>query len=163
MDNKIENIFANILLPQKMNILLLSLMDDKTISNLVQSYKTSVHVAFLVKRNKVIAVATNRVGTRSRGCGYSDCTIHAEKNVVKELGNLEQMRGATMYVFRISKCRTKLGMEKIQNSEPCYDCHLFLEKCVKNYGLRRVFYSTNEFVELDFNERPQRRMTTPPK
>jgi hypothetical protein len=163
MDNKIENIFANILLPTKMNILLLSLMDDKAISNLVQSYKTSVHVAFLVKRNKVIAVATNRVGTRSRGCGYSDCTIHAEKNVVKELGNLEQMRGATMYVFRISKCRTKSGMEKIQNSEPCYDCHLFLEKCVKNYGLRRVFYSTNEFVELDFNERPQRRMTTPPK
>ena len=151
------------LLPNKMDPLLSSFLEDKAIANLVNTFKTSVHVAFLVKRNKVISVATNRVGTRSRGCGYSDCTIHAERNVVKELGNLEQLRGASLYVFRISKCKNKFGMEKIQNSEPCYDCHRFLEKCVKNYGLRRVFYSTNEFVELDFSNRPLRRNTTPPK
>ena len=146
-----------------MEFLLSTLINDKTILNLVQSYKTSVHVAFLVKRNKVIAVATNRVGTRSRGCGYSDCTIHAERNVVKQLGDFDQMRGASMYVFRISRCNTKFGIDKIQNSEPCYDCHKFLEKCVKNYGLRRVFYSTNEFVELNFADRPLRKSTAAPK
>lgn len=143
-----------------MEMLLTSLLDDKTISNLLTTYKTSVHVAFLIKRNKVISVATNRVGTRSRGCGYSDCTIHAERNVVKQLGDLEQLRGASLYVFRVSKCRTKTGMDRIINSEPCYDCHLFLQKCVKNYGLRRVFYSTTEFVELDFNAKPTRKATT---
>lgn len=146
-----------------MDPLLYSFLEDKAISNLVNTYKTSVHVAFLVKRNKLISVATNRVGTRSRGCGYSDCTIHAEKNVVKQLGDIAQMRGASLYVFRISKCRSKFGMDKIVNSEPCYDCHLFLEKCVKDYGLRRVFYSTNQFVELDFSARPARKLTTPPK
>uniref|UniRef100_A0A6C0D7G6 CMP/dCMP-type deaminase domain-containing protein n=1 Tax=viral metagenome TaxID=1070528 RepID=A0A6C0D7G6_9ZZZZ len=147
-----------------MNLLLSSFLEDKAIANLVSTYKTSVHVAFLVKRNKVISVATNRVGTRSRGCGYSDCTIHAEKNVVKQLGDFDQLRGASLYVFRISKCRTKFGMDKIVNSEPCYDCHLFLEKCVKSYGLRRVFYSTNEFVELDFTAaKPIRKLSTPPK
>ena len=146
-----------------MEIVLSSLIEDKSIVNLLSTFKTSVHVAFLIKRNKVIAVATNRVGSRSSGCGYSDCTIHAEKNVVKKLGNLEQLRGAVMYVFRISKCQTLSGIDKIRNSEPCYDCHLFLQKCVKNYGLRRVFYSTNEFVELDFNAVPQRKITAPPK
>lgn len=143
-----------------MELLLSSLIEDKAIASLVNNYKTSVHVAFLIKRNKVIAVATNRVGTRSRGCGYSDCTIHAEINVVKELGDIKLLRGASLYVFRISKCRQKLGTDKIQNSEPCYNCHLFLEKCVKEYGLRRVFYSMDSFVELDFATRPTRKITT---
>lgn len=142
---------------------ILDLLKDKTICNLVVSYKTSVHVAVLLKRNKVIAVATNKIGSRSRGAGWSDCTIHAEKNVVKELGNLELLRGATMYVFRISRCRTKEGVDKIQNSEPCYDCHIFLQKCIQKYGLRKVLYSTNEFVELDVDNCPPRRYSPAPK
>ena len=143
-----------------MEALLETILEDKMIRNLVYSHKTSIHLAALVKRNKVIATATNKVGSRSRGAGWSDYTIHAEKNVVKELGDLEQLRGATMYVIRISRCKTQEGMDRVQNSEPCHDCHLFLEKCVKQYGLRRVFYSTTEFVELDFAVRPARKPTT---
>jgi hypothetical protein len=156
---KIENLFTKKSVP-KMNALLPILLDDKMINNLVHSHRTSIHLAVLVKRNKVIATATNKIGSRSRGAGWSDYTIHAEKNVVKELGDLEQLRGATMYVIRISRCRTTHGMEKVQNSEPCHDCHLFLEKCVKQYGLRRVFYSTSEFVELDISVRPARKVST---
>ena len=136
----------------------MELLDDKSLSNLVAAHKTSIHVAILVKRNKVIAIATNKIGSRSRGAGWSDYTIHAEKNVVKELGNIEHIRGATMYVFRISRCRSKEGSEKIQNSEPCYDCHIFLQKCIQKYGLRKVFYSTNEFVELDMNNCPAKKI-----
>jgi hypothetical protein len=133
------------------------ILANKTIANLVKTHKTSIHVAVIVKRNKVIAMATNKIGSRSRGAGYSDCTIHAEKNVVKELGDFAKLRGSTMYVIRISRCVTKKGLDKIQNSEPCHDCHQFLEKCVKKYGLSKVFYSTTEFVELDFDARPEKR------
>ena len=146
-----------------MEALMPSILEDKAICNMIKSHKTSVHVAVIVKRNKVIAIATNKIGSRSRGAGWSDCTIHAERNVVKEMGDFDQMRGASMYVFRISKCQTKCGMEKIQNSAPCYDCHVFLEKCVKQYGLRNVFYSTNIFVKMDFTIRPDKKHLEPIK
>jgi hypothetical protein len=140
-----------------MNAFVPDILGDKTIMNLIHAHKTSIHVAIIVKRNKVIAMATNKIGTRSRGAGWSDCTIHAEKNVVRELGNYEQMRGATMYVIRISRSKDKYGQDKVQNSEPCHDCHLFLGKCIKQYGLRRVFYSTTEFVELNLDNCPSKR------
>jgi len=146
-----------------MEAILPSILEDKSILNLIKSHKTSIHVAVIVKRNKVIAMATNKVGSRSKGAGYSDCTIHAEKNVVKELGNSDHMRGASMYVFRISKCQTKCGMDKIQNSAPCHDCHIFLQKCVKQYGLRNVFYSTSEFVKMDFSICPDKKYLLPIK
>ena len=146
-----------------MEFLVSPFINDKSITNLIKTHKTSIHIALIVKRNKIIATATNKIGSRSRGAGWSDCTIHAERNVVKELGNFDDLRGATMYVFRISRCKTKSGVDKVQNSEPCYDCHLFLEKCIKQYGLRRVFYSTNEFVELDMTNRPVRKNSYPVK
>jgi len=146
-----------------MDLILPSILEDKSILNMIKVHKTSVHVAIIISRNKVLAIATNQVGSRSKGAGYSDCTIHAERNVVKQLGDHAKLRGASLYVFRISKCREKSGMDKIQNSEPCYDCHVFLEKCVKKYGLRNVFYSTNEFVEMDFHSRPAKKHFTPLK
>jgi hypothetical protein len=146
-----------------MDSLILEMLDDKSLTNLTSSHNTSIHVAILIKRNKVIATATNKIGSRSRGAGWSDYTIHAEKNVIKEIGNIDLIRGATMYVFRISRCKSKEGSDKIQNSEPCYDCHIFLQKCIHKYGLRKVFYSTTSFVELDMNNCPPRRMGVPVK
>lgn len=140
-----------------MELVLPHVLHDKSIMNSVSAYKTSLHVALIVKRGQVIAKATNRIGSRSRGCGYSDCTIHAERAVVKELGDLSQLRGATMYVIRISRDRCLRGEDKIKNSEPCYDCHLFLKKCHEKYGLSKVFYSTQEFVELNFSNVPPRK------
>jgi hypothetical protein len=141
-----------------METIMPEILKDKMIKNLIYSHTTSIHLAVIVKRNKVIAMATNKIGSRSRGAGWSDYTIHAEKNVVKELGDLEQLRGAIMYVIRISRSRSQTGMDRVQNSEPCHDCHLFLEKCVRQYGLRRVFYSTTDFVELDLSVRPAKRL-----
>ena len=129
------------------------ILDDKFIQNLRGSHKTSIHVALIVKRGQVIAKAANSIGSRSRGCGYSDMTIHAERAVVKELGDFQQLRGASLYVVRISSN----GEHEIKNSEPCHDCHLFLKKCHEKYGLSRVFYSTHEFVEMDFTTRPAKR------
>ena len=100
-----------------------------------KKHNTHLHTALLVKRGKILAEATNQVGSRSMGCGFSDCTIHAEKAVVKQLGDFQKLRGADMYVFRVGQT------EKSRYSEPCESCANFLKKCMREYGLRFVFYS----------------------
>jgi len=102
----------------------------------VSPHLTNFHQALIVKGRKVIAIAHNSVGSRNKGCGYSNGTIHAERAVVKKLGDFSQLRGATLIVYRFN------GHGDLLNSKPCYDCELFLTKCMKQYGLRKVVYST---------------------
>jgi len=104
----------------------------------------SMHMAVLVKRGNIIETATNRIGSRSKGSGYSDITIHAERAVVKKLGDISKLRGCTMYVWRIGFS----GFYPM-TSDPCHDCQIFLTKCIKQYGLRAVYYTnTNTPSEL---------------
>lgn len=98
-------------------------------------HRTSFHSATLYRRGKPIATARNAIGTRSRGCGYSEYTIHAERAVVKRLGDLSQLNGCVLVVLRLNKQGDVLG------SKPCADCQKFLEKCMREYGLRKVLYS----------------------
>ena len=102
--------------------------------------KTNRHVAIIVKGNKILAVATNQVGSRSFGSGYNYNTTHAEINVIKQLGNINKLNGGTMYVFRTGK---GLNEDSVCHSKPCPICEKLLEKCMREYGLRRVFYSVN--------------------
>ena len=101
--------------------------------------KTNRHVAIIVKGNKILAVATNQVGSRSFGSGYNYNTIHAEINVIKKLGNIKKLNGGTMYVFRTGK---GLNEDSVCHSKPCPICEKLLEKCMREYDLRRVYYST---------------------
>lgn len=96
----------------------------------------SVHVAFLYgKGGNLLAVATNRLGSRSSGAGYSGCTIHAERAVLKMIGDVSQLRGAKLVVLRVNKVGDLL------NSEPCSECRRHLEKAMCVHGLARVYYS----------------------
>ena len=113
--------------------------NDPRTTKMRLSHITNVHIAILVLRGKIIAEATNRIGSRSKGSGYSHCTIHAEKNVVKELGDLSKLRDADMYVMRCGRGENK---EKFINSKPCSDCEYFLQKCMRKYGLKNVYYTT---------------------
>lgn len=99
-------------------------------------HRTQLHVAIIVKRNKIVEIATNSVGSRSRGCGYDERTIHAERAVLKKLGDIRQLDGAKLIVVRIAK-----GSGELVNSEPCHTCRCHLEKCIRQYGLRCVYYS----------------------
>lgn len=94
-------------------------------------------IAVIVNRGKVLAASSNKNGTRSNGSGYSDYTIHAERAVVKKLGDISKLRGAVMYVWRVSQYNVGLM------SKPCHDCSIFLEKCRTKYGLRNVYYTQN--------------------
>jgi hypothetical protein len=113
--------------------------NDPNIHKIQERHCTSIHVAVLVSRGKIIAQAHNKIGSRSRGCGYSDNSIHAEKNVVKEVGDNNKLKGANMYVFRFGR---GTNSDVIMNSKPCYGCTLFLQKCMKKYGLNKVYYSS---------------------
>ena len=99
-----------------------------------RSHNTHHHVAIIVKRGKVLAESHNRVGTRSRGVGFSHQMIHAERAVVKELGDISKLRGASLCVWHISA-------KNILPSKPCDECQKFLEKCMREYGLLKVYYT----------------------
>jgi hypothetical protein len=94
-----------------------------------------MHVATIFRRGKAIATSRNRIGSRSRGCGWSDQTIHAERAVVKSLGDVSQLHGCTLEVIRLNR------QGEYRNSKPCDDCTKFLEKCMNQYGLLKVVYS----------------------
>jgi hypothetical protein len=96
-------------------------------------HNTSFHIARIYKHNKLIAEARNKIGSRSRGCGYSSSSLHAEKAVIKMVGN--NLQGCTLVVIRLNKNNEQL------NSKPCSDCAKFLDKCFSKYGLMCVKYS----------------------
>jgi len=112
------------------------LKDPRTM-NMRLKHNASLHRAVLVKRGKIIAESTNNYGSRSRGSGYSSSSIHAEKNVVKELGDISKLKGADMYVMRFSRADPL----DFVRSVPCPSCMIFLEKCMKEYGLKNVYYT----------------------
>ncbi|NBR60181.1 MAG: hypothetical protein EBT86_00755 [Actinobacteria bacterium] len=99
-----------------------------------------LHVAILVRRGKILATATNREGNRSCGCGFSDWSLHAERAVIKKVGDINKLRGAIMIVIRLVQIKKK-SAPSLAKSDPCYDCQKFLKKCMKEYGLRAVYYS----------------------
>jgi hypothetical protein len=107
---------------------------------------TIVHVAVIVLRGKIIAEATNRIGYRSI-CNktYSNTfirerkNIHAEENVVRVLGDYSKLKDADMYIMRYGRGEDS---DKFINSKPCDKCRCFLNKCMKKYGLRNVYYTS---------------------
>lgn len=109
----------------------------------VPPHNSQFHQAMIVKRNQILAIAHNSVGSRSRGSGYSDRTIHAERAVVKRLGDVSQLRGATLYVYRFN------AVGELRDSSPCHGCQIFLEKCMREYGLRKVIYSTSSSLSRE--------------
>ena len=113
-------------------------LQDPRTTSLKEKHNASLHRAVLVKRGHIIADATNNYGSRSRGSGYSRSSIHAEKNVVKTLGDISLLKGADMYIMRFSR-ESEMRFLK---STPCPACFVFLEKCIREYGLKNVYYTS---------------------
>ena len=101
----------------------------------VLPHNTYFHQAVIIKRNRILARAHNSIGSRSKGSGYSTNTIHAEKAVVKDLGDISKLRGATLFVYRFN------ASGQFRNSKPCSECQIFLKKCLELYGLKSYAYS----------------------
>ncbi|NBT47240.1 MAG: hypothetical protein EBT07_05390 [Actinobacteria bacterium] len=89
----------------------------------VTRLNTSLHIAFVYGRGGILlAMSTNRIGTRSSGAGFSTMTIHAERAALKAVGDFTLLRGAVLVVVRIGRGGN-------------------LEKAMDKYGLRCVYYS----------------------
>jgi hypothetical protein len=124
--------------------------DPKT-TKLTQINKL-VHVAVIVSRGKIIAEATNRIGFRPYGEStyYNTAVrekhnIHAEENVVRQLGDYNKLRDADMYVMRYGRGDKN---HTFVNSKPCPKCECFLNKCIKKYGLRNIYYTTSGETDI---------------
>jgi len=93
------------------------------------------HVAIIYKRGKILSIGINKSGTRSRGCGWNDLSIHAEIMAIKNIGDTSKLKGANLVIVRINR------LDEIVYSKPCTSCQCVLEKCMKQYGLGNVYYS----------------------
>jgi hypothetical protein len=120
-------------------------MDDPKTTKM-RSANNLLHMAVIVSRGKVIAEATNRVGYRSIQNKTFNNTfirepknIHAEENVVRVLGDYNKLRDADMYVMRFGPSEES---DYFRNSKPCAKCECFLNKCMNEYGLRNVYYTS---------------------
>ena len=116
-------------------------LDDPRTEKLRDRHNGSLHMAVIVKRGHIIAEATNNYGSRSRGSGYSTNSIHAERNVIKQLGDISKLRDADMYVMRFSRSPEHHKEGVLLGSKPCSGCVVFLEKCMREYGLKNVYYT----------------------
>ena len=123
--------------------LLEEIINNQRNLNLRYAHFASIHVAALMRRGQIVAYATNGFGSRSRGSGYSQSSIHAEKNVIKQLGNIHELRGLDMYVVRISRNYKSEGTNQFIGSKPCSQCKVFLDKCMREYGLKNVYYMSS--------------------
>ena len=103
---------------------------------IMKSRLKHIHIAMIMKGKKIIGIASNFLGSRSSGCGFDDRTIHAERAVIKKVGDYSLLQGTIMIVIRISPVTRHAGY-----SEPCKTCKPHLQKCMKKYGLKCVFYS----------------------
>lgn len=120
-----------------------SLLDRFLCSDrITATHNTKLHIAIIVKRGKILATATNKLASRSSGAATrgSQNYIHAERNVLRVLGDTSKLRGADMYVMRIGKV-CKLSDAVFKYSQPCPECTVLLQKCMREYGLRRVFFT----------------------
>ena len=95
-----------------------------------------LHIAYLYNsRGQLLCEKPNRMASRSRGAGCSDRTIHAERAVLKAVGDYKKLKGATLVVVRYG-----LGGE-LRPSKPCHECECHLTKAIRDHGMRRVYYS----------------------
>ena len=118
-------------------------LNDSRTCRMPMGHTTKLHIAIIVKRGKIIAEATNKVASRSNGAASrgSQNYIHAEKNVLRALGDNNKLRGADMYVMRIGKTCRDGDDVKFKYSQPCPECTVLLEKCMREYGLKNVYFT----------------------
>jgi tRNA(Arg) A34 adenosine deaminase TadA len=109
-----------------------ALIDQYSHIPLNPPHNSQVHFAAVISRNHVVAVARNTV-SRSNRAGFF--TKHAERAVLERLGNMNLLRGATLFVWRSTKASENM------NSKPCKACSAMLNKCIEKWGLKNVVWT----------------------
>lgn len=124
--------------------------DIKIVMRLIELAKKSdmnnKHACIIIDcKGKIISSGFNRSLNKSKS-EYGDYTRknkvskHAEENALRNV-DLKKLNGAKLYVIRYGIHDTN---PLLMNSKPCKNCERLIEKCIRNYGLEKVYYSTNE-------------------
>jgi hypothetical protein len=100
-------------------------------SRYTRRHITHAHVALIFRGRKLLAIGQNRPVCH----GTHQNTIHAEVAAIRSLGDISQLRGATLVVVRLSPAG------EIRGSKPCSSCQCVLDKCMREYGLRSYLHS----------------------
>jgi len=95
------------------------------------------HIAFLVKKNKIIKIGWNRKRTHPEISKhpYHDGYVgtHAELDVILKSG-LDNLEDHSIIVLRIDR------NGKLNNSKPCVGCRSVLNQ----FNVKNIFYSNSE-------------------
>lgn len=104
----------------------------------------AAHVAFLIKKNKIVKIGWNKNRTHPKTKSFPYLTrnnrkyekvnvgIHAELDVIMKSG-IEDLSNYQMVVLRVD------GTGKLNNSRPCTGC----ASAIKQMGISNVFYSNS--------------------
>jgi len=96
----------------------------------------TTHVAFLVRRNKIIKIGWNKNRThpeiKNHPYHSGKVGIHAELDCLLKAGK-DDLSGHNLVVLRIDK------NSNLANSKPCSGC----KSLIKQFGLENVFYSNS--------------------
>lgn len=116
-----------------MKKLLEELVESTSHTALEPPHNTHLHYAAIIQRGNVLALARNSIlSTRPT---KRDATKHAERAAIENLGDLSQLKGSVMFVWRVSRTG------ETRMSKPCKSCTCMLESCFKKWGLKKVIYT----------------------
>ncbi len=106
-------------------------IDRLKIISQFRRHRMHVHCAIILRGKKILATAFNKIASRPESP-----SLHAERSVIKSLGDTDLLKGSILVVVRLGKTP-----DIYKNSKPCEACASFLHTCMKKYGLKQVYYS----------------------
>jgi len=85
--------------------------------------------------NKTLNISPHKLKNLNKDDKFS---VHAEENALNNVDKTK-LYGAKLYVIRLGGNIENNPL--ILNSKPCKRCTSIIEKCMKKFGLKRVYYS----------------------
>lgn len=116
----------------------------------VAPIKSSRVVAAIVKGKNIASFGANQMRTHpfqaKFGKNPESLYWHAETNAIYNalrVLSLGDLKKADLYVCRVKYLSTKREQFVLGNAKPCVGC----AKCIADFGIKRVFYSTEAGYE----------------
>lgn len=103
------------------------------------------HGSVIVKDGKIVAKGYNKyTGYDRNGGAYANgkWTVHAEADAIHNYTK-SNMKNADLYVLRFHD-----KTNEISNSAPCHSCKELIDRCMKKFKLKKVYY-TSYNIEVD--------------
>jgi hypothetical protein len=104
------------------------------LSRYTTKHNNEHHVAILFKNRRIVSIGQNRLSQKMIRGGRRIHTTHAEKDLIHSIRDMRDIRGSILVIIRI-------GAQGIIHSAPCPSCMCLIQKCMKEYGLRRCLHS----------------------